>query len=210
MGSGQSYIKFSDVKAIRAELVAFDKNLRLELLKNARVIAAGTVKDIRKAIPQSAPLPKPKRGGGMTTRIGRLSWGMKIPAKSALVQAKNPRVRSLKRFGEISLARIIVRSPGTVMADMAGKVGKYDKYPRTRKYPYTFTNPRTGEQYVGERSHKNNGQGRALVGKLGGKPSRYVYKAADASLPQVRAEMAKVVEKYSAMVSRKIKVRSSL
>lgn len=210
MGSGQSYIKFSDVKAIKAELLVFDINLRKMLLANARKIAKPTVDDIRRTIPKSAPLPKPKHGGGMTTRIGRLSWGMKIPAKSTLVQARNPKVRTLKHFGEISLARIIVRSPGTVLADMAGKTGNYDKYPRTRKYPYTFTNPRTGQQHVGMRSHKNNGQGRALVSKLGGKPSRYVYKAADATLPAVRAEMAKVITKYANLVSKKIKVRASL
>ena len=189
----------TDIRQLQARLKAIDPKLRTELLRNAKKPAEAIISQVRPAINAVQPL------SGMTR--GRLNWNSSVDAKG---KAHKPddlkiqfRTRSTGRSDTTSLVRVKVGSPAVVMADMAGRSNNWlDKGYKgtgyTREYNYRYRNGQTVT-----RRHKVNGQGRKMIENLGGKASRYVWPAAESSIPAVKAQIEAVLRNAYAQINRK-------
>jgi hypothetical protein len=83
---------------------------------------------------------------------------------------------------------------------MAGTVENYDKYKETREYPYSRSK-------TGTRTHRNNGQGRAMVKALNkrGKASRFAWPAFEGAGGRMQAEATAVIDRYVAILNAKLR-----
>ena len=199
----------TDLRRIEPDLVK-------EMRREVRVIANPLRSAIKTSIPKQAKLSHMReftKSGAKS--IGRLAWGAGKPANYTSLDLKKP---NRKKKEGTSLARILVSSPATVMADMAGRSGKYigarpyaaatkrnayvipsGKYKGDLGYAYRYPNG-----VIAGRKHRNTGgQGRGMIENLGGKPSRYVYSAVERSLPAARFEIRKIVNEYAVKVNRR-------
>lgn len=207
-----AYLTVTDYRDLLREIRKIEPGMMKQFRQDARKIGNPLRNQIRRGIPLSAPLSKPVSGGGMVTPVGRLSWGRGVAANKAVLETRIP-ARS-KREG--ALVKVVVSSPATVLADMAGRSGRYigqrriaggtrsnsmivpsGKYKGEVGYAYTYRNGKI----AGRRHRNTGGQGLGLIRGLGSHPSRYVYKAAEKGLTPVRFEMLKLVNKYCADVT---------
>ena len=78
--------------------------------------------------------------------------------------------------------------------DYAGKRGVQTRSQTTRPYAYKG----------GTRTHRNNGQGQAMVNRLNSirSASRFAWPAAERALPMVQAKVQSVLESAAAQISR--------
>lgn len=191
---GLMEVSLSDYRKVQKHIRQIEPDINKELKKEFRRIAKPAQVEVKKAIPKQAPI------SGMRPVIngapGRTTWGFQVPANKVTIDTKKPKTYKGK---STSIARLQVKSPATVIADMAGTVGKFDRRPRTREYIYTGPTKGKPAGFVGTRTHANKGQGRAMVyGKGGLKAalgrgvtrSKFVYPAFDKVAPQVRREAA--------------------
>lgn len=209
-------LSVTDYRRLQRELRKIDlvKPLRADIVK----ISAPLVKAIKKEIPTNSRAPLSHMSKEIN-KIGRLRWGGNKPSNSAVLSTKLP----TRKSAALSLAKVVVGSAATVMADMAGKSNKYTnmrpyakgygnnavvvptgKYAGQMGYRYNLYNPKTGETSYRGRIHKINNQGKRMIERLGRAPSRYVYRAADRSLPEVRKEMNNTLDKYIEIVNKKL------
>jgi hypothetical protein len=184
----------TDYRDLIRELNRIQPSLVKDMQKEYKVIAKPVQSAVKTAIPSNPPTSgihkkRPQRTvSGFYPRAlpGRETWSSNaenknIPVKSVLIQTPSATKasRNARRFGAASIARLAVRNPGLVIADMAGKTNKVTgKKPLSRKYKYT---KRNGSVY--ERQHRLNGQGRAMIRALGGTSSRYIWPAAERAVP---------------------------
>lgn len=190
---GQGEILITDYRDIITALNKLEGEVLKEFFRGAKDIAKPVQVGIKAAIPSRAPLrgsskrPNGTQYGMQKARQGipgRLTWGTGKPAKSATIVAMRPK----KSFNgkRVGIVKVVVKSPATIMADMAGKSRAYvNKKTMTDPYPYT----RTIKGKYGSirrlrtvRRHRINGQGSAMIDKLGSQPSRYVYPGAESAL----------------------------
>ncbi len=204
-------LKVTDYRDLMRELRKIEPSLVKQMKANIRQDAQPLRQAIRSGIPGDSPM--------RVSKIGRLNWGKGKPAKSAVFDT---RVRNKVTNGKTSLVRIVVGSPATVLADMAGKTGKYvgarkmaegtksnslpitrGKYKGEMGYAYTY---RDGN--VSGRKHRNTGgQGRGLISKLGNKPSRYVWPSAEKGLPATKRLVQQRVEQYFKIINDGMRTR---
>lgn len=178
---GQSEIMITDYRDLMTALKGLEGEVLKEFFKGAKDIAKPVQAGIKKSIPLRAPLSRMRPAAGGIP--GRLTWGTGKPARSATIVASRP--KAAFKGKRISIVKIVVKSPATIMADMAGKSRAYvNKKAMTEPYAYT----RTLRGKFGSvrklrtvRRHKINGQGNAMINKLGSQPSRYVYPGAEAT-----------------------------
>lgn len=178
---GQSEILITDYRDLITALKGLEGEVLREFFKGAKDIAKPVRAGIIKSIPLRAPLSQMRPAAGGIP--GRLTWGTGKPARSATIVANRPKASFKGK--RISIVKIVVKSPATIMADMAGKSRAFvNKKAMTEPYAYT----RTLRGKFGSirklrtvRRHKINGQGNAMINKLGGQPSRFVYPGAEAS-----------------------------
>lgn len=192
LGSSNNY-SVTDIRELQRALKRIDPKLRTELLREAKKPAQELVNKIKPAIAAVTPL------SGMIG--GRLNWYSAVDAKGKAhipedVKAQF-RTRSSGYSNITNLVRIKVGSPAVVMADMAGKAGRFDAGFKntgyTREYPYKG----------GRRRHKVNGQGLAMVRNLGGKASRYVWPAAEQGIPGAKAQIEAVLRNAYDKINRR-------
>lgn len=178
-----------DAKKLFTELKTFEPKLKKELLAEARKIAKEPQDKIKEVIPKVAPLS----GMSLDKNIsGRTAWGA---GKAADKVDFSTRVTGSKKFATTSLFRLIVASPMTAIADVAGKGSGRPRNPVTKPYAYKG----------GTRTHRVNGQGESMIRVLRDrKKSNFVYPAVEDSLPGIEASLKLVIEKYSAELTRRI------
>jgi hypothetical protein len=203
MVGGKGVLTVTDYRDLIALMRYIDPELVKALRKRYRKIGADLVTDIKKEIPNSAPL------SGMVTKVGRLSWSRTMnqsrPVKSIVVRDRKRIVRS--KLPTVGLVQVVARSAPLVMADMAGRSGAYiNSRDETREYDYTYTG-KYGGKYVAKRKHKIRGQGRAMIQKLGGRASRYVYPGAENKLPEVRKNIQLAVNEAANNVNQRLRRR---
>lgn len=192
LGSSNDY-SVTDIRNLQKALKRIDPRLRTELLREAKKPAQEIVNKIKPAIAAVTPL------SGMTG--GRLNWYASVDAKGKTHAPEDVkaqfRTRSSGYSNITNLVRIKVGSPAVVMADMAGKAGRFDSGFKgtgyTREYPYKG----------GRRRHKVNGQGRAMVRNLGGSASRYIWPAAEKSIPGAKAQIEAVLRNAYDKINRR-------
>jgi len=213
-------IEISDIRRAERMLRDLDKDYVKEFRKDVRAIAKPIQQSIKSGITYSKSNP-PLRGrspeykyGMRQIHYGRVAWdtdhagGDKRPkpAKSALIQ-KTP--LKARKKGTTSIVRVVVGSPGTVLADMAGSgnMRKSGNGGVTRNYQYMY------KSGPGERSHRINGQGYAMVRKLnqvyGRDSSRFVWPAANKAGPKTRNELDKVIDKYNRLLNVKLRIMNA-
>lgn len=193
LGGSNDY-SVTQIRELQKRLKSIDPKLRTQLLRDAKAPAQAIVSKVKPAINAVTPL------SGMTR--GRLNWNSSIDAKG---KAHKPddvkiqfRTRSTGRSNTTTLVRVQVASPAVVMADMAGRSNRfldagYKGTGVTREYPYKG----------GSRRHRVNGQGRKMIQNLGGSASRYVWPAAEQSIPAVRTQIEQVLARAYQTMNRK-------
>jgi hypothetical protein len=148
-------------------LRAIDPELRKQLVRRIKEIGKPVESAIKSAIPEIAPL------SGMVNK-GRLGWGVGKPAKSTTLSLKSS---GSKVSSVTPLLRVIVNSPATVMADMAGR-----------------------------RAEGNTPAGRQMIRQLNirkRRASRFVYPAGDAAKPGVEEQIKATIEVAQREIERK-------
>jgi|TARA_R110000822_G_scaffold117620_2_gene250017 hypothetical protein len=199
---GQSEIHITDYRDLITALKGLEGEVLKEFFKGAKEIAKPVQDGIKKSIPLRAPLSRMRPAAGGIP--GRLTWGTGKPARSATIVAGRPKASFKGK--RVAIVKVVVKSPATIMADMAGKSRAYvNKKAMTEEYAYT----RTLKGKFGSvrrlrtvRRHKINGQGNAMIDKLGSQPSRYVYPGAEAAFGSSVREFDKYLGDAIIMVER--------
>jgi hypothetical protein len=196
VGVGARDFLASDIRAINKALKEIDPDLRKQFLRDAKAVGRQAEQLIKPMLPTTAPL------SGMNTK-GRYGWNNQV-GKRGTVAANKTTVQfrtasgGNTRGGVSSLVSVKVMAPMTVIADIAGRsgswIGKGDKGSGFSK-PYT-------DRYGNIRRHRLNGQGSAMVSKLGGRGSRYAWPALEHHKGQLEADVEAVVKKYVEIANR--------
>jgi hypothetical protein len=209
-GSAGVRLEITNWNDIMKVLNKLDKDYVKELRTSFKEIAKPVQDRIKKNIPSKGnpPLSQMRQ-----VHFGRLAWGTTYggggtrpkPAKSVLVQLPSTRSAKARRSGAISIARLQVGSPGTVLFDMAGRKN-YSKARRgfTPTYDYMYTI--NGQKVPGKRKHKvtpmafAKGLGQAKS-RLNINASRIVWPAAEQALPEARKKMDGKITEVNRKVS---------
>ena len=185
-GSDVNSLSVKDIRNLQKRLKEIDPKLRTQLLRDAKKVAEPTVTAVKSAIGSVTP------NSGMLRPGARLNWNNAIDAKgrSHKLMDVKPQFRTSEsgRSDTTSLVRVKVGNPAVTLADMGGRSGRYRNAGYkgsgfTREYPYKG----------GTRRHKVNGQFRGIEEKIGGSPSRFVWPAAEKSLPAAREAIEKIL-----------------
>ena len=206
-------IDVSDIRTAERMLRDLDENYLKEFRKEMKDIAKPVQREIKSGITYTKL--NPPLSGMKQVHFGRVAWGTDYsgtgarpkPIKSALIQ-KVPESQR-KRRRTTSIVRVVVGSPGTVLADMAGsgnmKASREGQV--TRSYQYMYKNG------PGTRQHRINGQGEAFVRNLntvyGKDSSRFVWPAAEKAAPEVRREMDRIIDKYNTRLNAKLRIMNA-
>ena len=214
--NNRSGVYISDYRDFIKVMKQVEPDLMKEMRKDFRKIAKPMVRDVKAGIDKQPPTRgihvkrRSQTVSGFFPKVipGRLTWGPNSQngnKKVDSVYTRSPRVKTRLMNGATmtSISRVEVHNAAVVMADMAGKSGKWvNKRPMTRPYKYGGGGTQTGKygtkaQLVTMRQHRINGQGRAMISALNkskGKASRFIYPAAEASMPQVRYQALNVLK----------------
>jgi hypothetical protein len=201
-------VRIQGVKETLQLLDAVQPGSIRELRKEVRRIAEPAVTAIQSNLPATAPL------SGMT-HYGRTRFaGAKVRAE---LQTRDSRSSNTS-----SLVRLSVESPkdavGLEIADMAGRKSQGGGVQLPYEYKGIGRRGGSGRQSptrsrsVTRRgnsapfSYRINGQGKAMIQRLGGSASRYVYPPLTIAILGVRDEMMKTLDDYVGRINQKLKV----
>lgn len=185
-GDDVNSLSVTDIRELQKRLKAIDPMLRTQLLRDAKKSAEPTISAVKSAIGSVTP------NSGMLRPGARLNWNNAIDGKgrSHKLMDVKPQFRTSEsgRSNTTSLVRVKVGNPAVTLADMGGRSGRYRNAGYkgsgyTREYPYKG----------GSRRHKVNNQFRGIEDKIGGSPSRFVWPAAERSIPAVREAIEKIL-----------------
>lgn len=186
MGSVGDNLTVTDIRTLQKRLKEIDPKLRTQLVRDSKKVAEPVVTKIKSAIAGVTP------NSGMLRPGARLNWNNAIDAKGrshpALDVKPQFRTSMSGRSNETSLVRVKVGNPAVSLADMGGRSGRYlnagyQGSGYTREYSYKG----------GTRKHRVNGQFRGIREKIGGAPSRFIWPAAENSIPQARQQIEKIL-----------------
>jgi hypothetical protein len=196
-----------DAKPVIKALNQIEPGLKREMLKDMKAITKPAISEIKSVIPSTAPfsgISEERTFTQMPDRKlnnngdGRLSWTGGL-YKNRVIAPDNviPKFSASRsrKYAVTSLFGIWLRSPGVALVATAGKGSGRPGYSRTREYAYKG----------GTRSHRNNGQGAALirrVKKVG--LFNFFYKAGESQLPSIEREVKLTYESYSKRVNRRL------
>lgn len=199
VGVGKNDFLASDIRNLQRALKAIDPELRKQLVRDAKAVGKEAESIVKPALPTTAPLK------GMNTN-GAYGWNhQERKGKRTAPNKTEVRFRTSTggntRGGTTSLVSVRVVAPMTVISDIAGRsgswIGKGDKGSGYSK-PYT-------DRYGNIKRHRLNGQGEAMVSRLGGRGSRYAWPAIASRKASLESKVQAVVEKYSAIANGKFK-----
>lgn len=183
----------TDIREFQKRLIALDKDLRAEFIREVKAVGKPLEQQIKAAIPSVAPL------SGMNGK-GRLGWGSNEAANKTLIQF---RTASSGKSNVTTLLRVRVSSPATVLADMAGRSGNFigrGTMGSGVTRAYLRYNPKTGatdlirsrkvSQEAGEKFIQN------LNIRLRHNASRFIWPAAENSIDDVGNAVEAVLRKW--------------
>lgn len=171
-------ISVMDVRELQRRMRNIEPRLRTEFVREIKKIGKPLESKIKTGIGTIEPL------SGMRKDTGRLGWGVGVAPDKTLIQF---RTSAGGKSLTTTLLRIKVFSPATVLADMAGRSGRYIGQGRrndnaTPSEKRRNANPAKGAAFI-----------RSLNEKNGKSASRRIWPAAEQSLPAVRAEVEVVL-----------------
>lgn len=199
--SNEAYVTIvlSDYKRLIRELNKVEKGMVTELRANLREIAEGPRRRVQMSIPSQPPISGMRR---KLSPVGK-TWNTRRRARTVTVKLDSPkRAVGLGAKGG-AIIKLIVSSPATIIADMAGR-GNVRRRGLTDWYVYPMSTGTSQNYRFGERRHTVTTQGDAMIAALGSKPSRYAYPAVERELPATTRKTADVVGHYTALVERRI------
>jgi hypothetical protein len=176
---GANDISVLDVRELQRRMKEAGPNFRREFLRDVKDIGKPLESDIRSAINSVEPL------SGFLADRGRLGWNNGVAANKVTTQFRTSMGgRSLTT----TLLRVKVWSPAVIIMDMAGRSGANigkgrrndNASPTTRR---RNANIKKGEAFIA-----------SLNREIGNRPSRIVYRAAEASLPKLTADTDRVLK----------------
>lgn len=171
-------ISVLDVRELQKRMKNIEPRLRTEFVRNLKAIGRPLESKIKTGIGTIEPL------SGMRKDTGRLGWGVGVPADKTLIQFRTSMGgKSLTT----TLLRIKVQSPATVLADMAGRSGRFVGQGRRND------NASPGEKRRNANPAKGQAFIRSLNEKNGKSASRRIWPSAEDSLPAVRREVEVVL-----------------
>jgi hypothetical protein len=173
------------LQAVIRDLNDLDK----DLLRQMRKEIITEIRPLYSVIKSRIPSTRPLRG---FDHNGRTSWN-----KPVRVTGK---VSYRTRQGRNSLVSIRTSSAAVELADMAGKRNKFDVGREGSHSGFSAEYTIRGRR----RRHRLNGQGKKMVEKLGGTPSRYVWPAVEQFLPMITQKVKGIVDSYADIVNRKL------
>ena len=199
VGVGKNDFLASDIRNLQRALKEIDPELRKQLVRDAKAVGKEAESIVKPALPTVAPLKGMNTNGayGWNTqeRKGRRTAPNKTEVRFRTSTGGNT------RGGTTSLVSVRVVAPMTVISDIAGRsgswVGKGDKGSGYSK-PYV-------DRYGNIKRHKLNGQGDAMISRLGGRGSRYAWPALISRKAGLESKVQAVVEKYVAIANGKFK-----
>jgi len=195
-GIATNTLSVTDIRALQKRLKEIEPTLRTQLVRDAKAVAVEPIKQIKTAIGKVTP------NSGMLRPGARLNWNNAIDAKgrshNALDVKPQFRTSMSGRSDTTSLVRIKVGNPAVSLADMGGRSGRYankgyQESGYTRPYKWKGTT----------RSHKLNGQFRGVEEKVGNSPSRFIWPAAESSIPAAREAIEKILRDAYARINSK-------
>lgn len=210
--SNEVALEITNWNEVLKVLKQVDESWIAELRKDFKQIGQESAKEVRKAIPSKN---RPPLTNMRQVWFGRLAWGTTWggvgggapkPSKSVLVQLPKTRKKKYRELERISIVRLQVGSPGTVLFDMAyRRGGSKGRKGLTPEYDYIY---RVGGLTVpGKRRHRVV-PGAFLKGILASgqqpKASRIVWPAALKSLPDVTRKMDAVILKANLRIQAKL------
>ena len=206
-------VEISDIRRAERMLRDLEGDYIKEFRKDVKNIAKPIQRKIKSGI--KGTKMNPPLSGMKQVHYGRVAWGTNYtpsgekrpkPIKSALIQRTPAKAR---KKGTTSIVRVVVGSPGTVLADMAGAGNMSDSIEGqvTREYKYMY------KSGPGTRSHRVNGQGHAFVRGLnreyGKTASRFVWPSAEKAGNDTRKELDKVIDKYNNVLNVKLRIMNA-
>jgi hypothetical protein len=224
----------TDYRDLLRELRKVDAVYARQLKSKMKQYAKPMQQGVKKAIPRKPPtsgihkLDAKKRVSGFKPIVvpGRLSWGSNtqsgnIPANNVVIEhTKQKTWRKVGRFGKLSLFRLSVDNPATVMADMAGRSRKWiNKKPRTRPYQYSRGATQTGKygtkaQIIVMRQHRINNQGKGMIEALNrgsgvrqGKASRWIWPTAEEYSLQTKLDIDALLTEANRHLNERLETR---
>ena len=177
-GVGAGDFSVQDIRELQKRLKAIEPRLRTELVRDVKRIARPLESDIKANIPSIAPL------SGMAKDRGRLGWGVGVPANKTLIQF---RTSGGGKSLTTSLVRVKVSSPATVLADMAGRSGRYVGQGRRNDNASPSERRRNASPAKGTKFIES------LNRALGSGASRMAWPAAEKSRDAVRVAIEQVL-----------------
>lgn len=206
-GNYQSRLEITNLDETLRILKGLDEDYFKQFRRDVKNIAGGVRDGIQREL-RKYSRANPPLSGMRQVHFGRVAWGTTYapagsrrpkPYDSALIDV--PRRLKTNKYGYRPIARIVVGSPGTVLADMAGKSNRYTRaFEFTKPYDYMYTI--NGQKVPGKRVHRITTQGLEMISNLPGrKPSRYVWKGAEDKLPAARKAIDKSISKMNAYVN---------
>lgn len=205
----KAYIEISDYRWLIKSLGQINDEAQKEFKKQIRKAASPVQDEIKKSIRANRLGRKGMMRGFAPKAIpGRLTWGTGKPAASAIIST--PRVNAKRNA--LSVARVRVSSPATVVADMAGKSNKAtNRKAYTDPYEYSLT-PKGSKLHntqPGYRIHKITITGsrkfiQNLNSRLGNTASRMVYPGAEKAMPETIRAYGEIIGDALATIQRKV------
>ena len=178
-----------DVKGLIKDLNALEPGLKKAMVKEAKDIAKPIASNIKRAIPDVAPLSGMLKSNNPT---GRLAWGAGKAADTVSIRFRTGR----SRFTAVTpLVAVWVTSPMTAIADVAGRGNMRKAKKITNEYAYKG----------GKRRHRVTTQGRTMIDNLQSRyANNFVYPSVEDSLDDAENKIKLVIDKYARMVNRKL------
>jgi hypothetical protein len=159
------------------------RKIDTDLLRDMRREIITEIRPLYSAIKSSIPATRPMSG---FDHNGRTSWNKPVRVTG--------QVSYKSRAGRNSLVSIKTSSAAVQIADMAGKRGNFDVGREGSSRGFSAEYTIRGRK----RRHRLNGQGAAMVGQLGGTPSRYVWPAVEQFRPLLTTKIKNIINSYAA------------
>ena len=198
----QATLVISDFKRLIRELNKIEPELVRQMKRDLKEIAEIPRAAVRSEIPQRPPLRGMKR---VLSPIGK-TWNTRRNARTVTIKTKSPRRAvgfGTKGAGIVSL---VISSPATIIADMAGRGNMKASIDGRRTDWYVYPNAKgtTDNTRPGYRRHRVNKQGYRMVEALGGSPSRFVYPAVEEVMPRTADRVSETIAEFTRVIEREI------
>jgi hypothetical protein len=197
IGVGTNDFLASDLRKLQRVLKEIDPELRRQLVRDAKAVGKEAESIVKPKLPVDSPFSnkRPSQGAyGWNTQERK---GKRVAPNKTEVRFRTA-TGGNTAGGKTSLVSVRVVAPMTVIADIAGRSGDWTGKGNGSGYSRPYA-----DKYGNIRRHKLNGQGEAMIAKLGGQGSRYAWPALEGRKAELESKVQDVVQKYQEIANRR-------